>query len=110
MEFIKELFARLETTEIHKQVSEVDIVGLFSNPWFLVPFLLFVGYSLWRQSWFSLLFVALCVFLWWGTGTEYMQDLVSEDGELNQGKILPLVGIGAGVALVLGLIIFGRSE
>lgn len=107
--FIDSIFAWIKSTHVIEQVSEVDAVGLFTNPWFMVPFVVFVGYMLYKQAFRDLAIIAIFIGVWWVSGTEYMQTLV--DGEiLDMKKILPVV---FGGAVMLGLVIyllFGRSD
>ncbi|WP_417911884.1 hypothetical protein [Candidatus Electronema sp. TJ] len=96
------------STGVPDQVRQVDIAGLFSNPYFLIPFIGLVGYLLWKQAFNELIIVMIFICLWWLSGTEYMQTLVV-DGVLQIKKVLPVL---AGAAAVLGFIIylyFGRS-
>ena len=106
--FFAEIGAWLQSTQVPEQVKEVDIVGLFANPWFLVPFIALIGYLVWKQSFNELIVIGIFVVIWWLSGTEYMQTLVV-DGTLQIKKVLPVL---AGAAAVLGFIIylfFGRS-
>lgn len=49
--------------------------------------------------------MAICIGLWYFTGTSYVTEAVV-DGELNMGKVLPLVGIGGvGVGSLVYLLI-----
>ena len=38
------------STRLPEQVREVDFAGLFTNPWFLVPFIALAGYLLYKQA------------------------------------------------------------
>ena len=40
-----------DSTHLVQQITEVDYAGLFTNPWFLVPFCILVAYLIYRQSW-----------------------------------------------------------
>ncbi|MCI5168294.1 MAG: hypothetical protein D3903_19940 [Candidatus Electrothrix sp. GM3_4] len=98
----------LQDTHVPEQVTDVDIVALFSNPWFIIPFAALIGYLIWKQSFNELIIIGIFIVLWWLSGTEYMQTLVV-DGELQIKKILPVL---AGASVVLAFIIylfFGRS-
>jgi hypothetical protein len=89
-------------------VKDVDVVALFTNPWFIIPFAALIGYLFWKQSFNELIIIAIFIVIWWLSGTEYMQTLVV-DGELQIKKVLPVL---AGASAVLGFIIylfFGRS-
>lgn len=106
--FLTKAGAWLQSTNVPQQVKDVDFAGLFTNPWFLVPFIALVGYLLWKQSFTELIIIAIFVVLWYVSGTEYMQTLIV-DGELQINKVLPVL---AGASVILGFIIylfFGRS-
>lgn len=106
--FFAKIGAWIQSTHVPEQVKDVDFTGLFTNPWFIVPFVALIGYLIWKQSFNELIVIVLFVILWWLSGTEYMQTLVV-DGELQIKKILPVL---AGASAVLGFIIylfFGRS-
>jgi len=105
-------FARIgeviNMTNIPQQIRDVDAGGLFTNPWFMVPFVAFIGWQLYRQAFKDIIVVILIIAVWWVSGTHYMQTLIV-DGELQIGKVLPVM---FGGAAILGFIIymyFGRS-
>jgi hypothetical protein len=100
--------AFVDSTHLLEQIREVDAVGLFSNPWFLVPFILFVGYMLYKQAWRDMALIAIFIGVWWVSGTQYMQTLVDGD-QLRIEKILPVV-FGGGITLgVVIYLLMGRS-
>lgn len=108
-DFFSNIWDLMESTHIREQVAEVDYVGLFSNPWFLVPFIAVVAYFIYKQAFKDLIIIAVFLGIWWVSGTEYMSTLVVGD-ELQVGKVLPV--LFGGVALV-GFVIylfFGRSD
>jgi len=96
-------------TGIPAQVHEVDFAGLFTNPWFLVPFIAFVGYQIYKQSWRDLVIMILIIGCWYLSGTEYMKTLIV-NGELQIGKVLPVVFGGAAVFGFIIYLFFGRSD
>ena len=106
--FFTNIVTWLQSTNVPTQIKDVDFVGLFTNPWFMVPFVALVGYLIWKQSFNELIIVGIFIALWWVSGTEYMQTLVV-DGQVQIKKILPVL---AGASAILGFIIylfFGRS-
>lgn len=105
-ENIKEWFA---STHIQEQIKDVDFVGLFTNPWFIIPFAVFVFYSLFRQKWKDLIIIAIFVAIWWVSGTNYMNSLLV-DGEIQINKILPVIFGGAAVLGFVIYLFFGRSD
>lgn len=103
------ILAWIESTHIQQQIKDVDYVGLFTNPWFLVPFVALVVYLLYKQAFRDLIIIGLFVAVWWVSGLDYMQAMVV-NGELQMNKILPVL---FGGAVVLGFVIyllFGRSD
>jgi len=98
----------IASTHIPQQLEDVDAGGLFTNPWFLVPFVAFMGWNVYKQAFKEILLVLIIVGVWYVSGTHYMQTLIV-NGELQIGKILPVM---FGGAAVLGFVIymyFGRS-
>ena len=87
------------STRLPEQVREVDFAGLFTNPWFMVPFVALVGYLLYKKALRDLVILGAILGMWWASGTTYMQTLVV-DGELQINKVLPVL---FGGAAVLGL-------
>jgi hypothetical protein len=108
-DFFANIMAWVDSTHIVEQVSEVDYEGLFTNPWFLVPFILMILYLLYRQSFKDIVLVAIFVAVWWVSGTEYMHTLVVGD-ELQITKILPVLFGGAGMLGFVIYMFFGRSD
>ncbi len=98
----------VQATNLPDQIKDVDFVGLFTNPWFMVPFVAYVIYLLYKQAFRDLIIVGIIIAVWWVSGTEYMQTLVVGD-ELQINKVLPVL---FGGAVILGFVIylfFGRS-
>jgi hypothetical protein len=99
----------IEQTHLVEQFKEVNIEGLFTNPWFLVPFIGLVGYMLYKKAFRDMAIVGALAVAWYASGTPYMQDLVV-DGHIQVAKVLPVV---FGGAVLLGFIIYlllGRSD
>lgn len=94
--------AWVDSTHLFEQIQEVDAGGLFTNPWFLVPFLVLAGYMIYKQAWRDMVLIAIFIGVWWVSGTPYMQDLVVGD-EISIEKILPVV-FGGGITL--GVVIY----
>jgi len=97
----------VQATQLPSQIKDVDYSGLFTNPWFLIPFVAMIGYMLYKQAFRDLIIVALIVGIWFISGMPYMQTLVV-DGEVQLTKVLPVL---LGAAGVLGFVIylfFGR--
>jgi hypothetical protein len=103
---IKEWFG---ATQIQEQIRDVDFTGLFSNPWFMVPFVLLVCYMVFRQKWKDIIIIAILIAVWWVSGTPYMNSLLV-NGEIQINKILPVIFGGAAVLGFVVYILFGRSD
>ncbi len=108
-DFFAKILTWFESTHLQAQVVDVDYVGLFSNPWFLVPFILIVGYLLYKQAFRDLIVIVAFIAVWWVSGTEYMNTLVIGD-ELQMNKILPVLFGGAALLGFLIYLFFGRSD
>lgn len=100
--------AWVDSTHLLEQIREVDAAGLFTNPWFLVPFIILLGYMVYKQAWRDIALLAIFIAVWWVSGTEYMQTLV-EGEELKIEKILPVVFGGAATLGVVIYLLLGRS-
>ncbi|EKD36073.1 MAG: hypothetical protein ACD_75C01649G0003 [uncultured bacterium] len=109
MDIWKKITDWYDSTHIHEQVKDVDVVGLFTNLWFVIPFGLMVGYMLFKQQWRDLIIVAIFIAVWWVSGTPYMDSLIV-DGILQMDKILPVVFGGAAALGFVIYLLFGRSD
>ncbi|MCG6931377.1 MAG: hypothetical protein LJE64_12560 [Desulfofustis sp.] len=107
-EFFAKIWAFVESTKVVEQVKDVD-VALFTNPWFMVPFVALVLYLIWKLRWRDLVFLAIFIGVWWVSGTEYMETLVVGE-ELQVGKVLPVMFGGAAVLGIIIYLLFGRSD
>ncbi len=108
-EFFGKILAWIESTHLQEQVANVDYVGLFTNPWFLVPLIAVVLYLLYKQSFKYLIIIVIFIGVWWVSGTEYMHTLVVGD-ELQISKVLPVLFGGAAVLGFVIYMFFGRSD
>jgi hypothetical protein len=96
-------------TGLPEQIKHVDVAGLFSNPWFLIPFIGLVIYLLYKQSFKDLIIIAMVGGGWYLSGTEYMATLIIGD-ELELDKALPLLFSGSAALALLIYIYFIRSD
>ena len=108
-DFFTNIWAWVESTHVQQQVADVDYVGLFTNPWFLVPFIAVIVYLLYRQAFKDLIVITIFVGVWWVSGTEYMNTLVIGE-ELQMSKILPVMFGGAAILGFVIYLFFGRSD
>ena len=108
-DFFGKLTDLINATQISEQISQVDAGGLFTNWFFLVPFICLLAYLLYKQSFTNIFLIAIGFGVWYFTGTQYMQEL-TVNGEIQIEKVLP---VAFGAVVVLGVIIyllFGRSD
>lgn len=96
-----------ESTKIPQQIEDVDL-GIFTNPWFMVPFIAMIGWWLFKKEFKSIIVAGIFLGIWYLTGTEYMQTLIV-DGELQIGKILPIMFGGAAILGFVVYMYFGRN-
>jgi len=103
-EFLNSIGNWIHHTQVLDQIKEVDVKGLFKNPYFLVPFISLIIYYLYKQAINNLVIIGLCLGLWYFSGTQYVKDSVV-NGEIQIGHILPIVGLGiAGIAVLIYLV------
>lgn len=101
--------AFMEKTNLPQQVKEVDFAGLFSNPWFLVPFIALAVYLIYKKAFRDMIILGLILGVWYASGTPYMQTLVV-NGEVQVAKVLPVVFCGAAVMGLIIYLLLGRSD
>ena len=97
----------VKSTNIPKQIDDVDL-ALFTNPWFMVPFVALISWWVYKQQFKDIIVVLIFIGVWYVSGTQYMQTLIV-GGELQIGKILPVMFGGAAVLGVIIYMYFGRS-
>jgi hypothetical protein len=107
--FVEPIGTFIHKTHLPEQVKAVDFAGLFSNPWFLVPFILLTGYLLYKKAFRDLIILGAVLAIWWASGTQYMQSLVV-NGELQVNKVLPVLFGGAAILGFIIYLLFGRSD
>ena len=98
----------VKSTNIPQQVNDVDFAGLFTNPWFMVPFVGMIGWMVYKAAFRDIVIIFLIIGVWYVSGTPYMQTLIV-NGELQIGKILPVLFGGATVLGIIIYLLFGRS-
>lgn len=108
-ELVSPIWQFVETTHLPEQVKDVDFPGLFSNPWFLVPFVALAGYMIYKKAFRDMIILGAVMAVWYASGTPYMQSLVV-NGELQVNKVLPVLFGGAVVMGIVIYLLFGRSD
>lgn len=109
MEVFTKITDWFASTHIDEQLRAVDYVGLFTNPWFLVPFVFVVGYMLYKQRWTQIIITVVGIGVWYFSGTSYAQSLLV-GGEIDINKILPVMFGGAVLLGFVVYLLFGRSD
>jgi len=108
-EFLGQIADFFNSTNVPQQFREVDVKGLFTNAWFLVPFIAFILYNLYKQSVDTLVLTGLGFGLWLFSGSHYMEGLVV-NGYLQLGKVLPVAGVFVGAIAIAIYFLFMRSD
>jgi len=96
-------------TNIPQQFRDTDVKGLFTNTWFMVPFVAFICYNLYKQAVNTLVITGLGFGLWWFAGSRFMEGLIV-NGHLQLGKVLPVAGVFIGAIAVAIYFLFMRSD
>lgn len=100
--FFKPVLDFIVATKIPEQIDTVDYKGLFTNAWFLVPYISMLAWYVYKQALNSLIIVVLLTGSWAFFGTPYMEGIMAQD-EIALEAVLPIVG---GACAVLGFIIY----
>ena len=109
MDFLTKIVEFIHSTKVLEQFKDVDALGLFTNPWFILPFLGLIGYMLYKQDFKEIVVIFIGLLCWHVSGTEYMATLIIGD-EIQLAKVLPVV---FGAACLLGIVVymyFGKSD
>jgi hypothetical protein len=108
-DFLVRVSEWIHHTQVLEQIRAVDITGLFHNPYFLAPFICLIIYNLYRQAFTNLVIIALCLGLWYFSGTDMVRGAVV-DGVVQVDKILPVAGVGIAGIAVLVYLLFIRQD
>ncbi|MCK4840000.1 MAG: hypothetical protein KAS94_14445 [Desulfobulbaceae bacterium] len=100
--FFKAILDFFISTKIPAQIDKIDYKGLFSNGWFMVPYIAMLAWNVYKQAINSIIIIVLLSGCWAFFGTPYMQAIMAQD-EIPLNAILPLV---AGACAVFGFIIY----
>jgi hypothetical protein len=108
-EFMGQIADFFNSTNVPQQFREVDVKGLFTNPWFLVPGIAFICYNLYKQAVNTLVMTFLGFGLWIFSGSRYMDGLVV-NGFLQLNKVLPVAAVFIGAIAIAIYFLFMRSD
>ncbi len=108
-DFFTRVLDFFERTGVPEQVSQVDVSGLFANPYFMGPFLLVVCYLLYKQAFTDLAVLGIAIGMWIFSGSSWMEGLTA-NGELQIGRILPVAGVWLVALMAVVYLLFMRSD
>ncbi|MGV1100747.1 hypothetical protein ACUUL3_15220 [Thiovibrio sp. JS02] len=108
-EFIGTIVDFINNTNVPQQFREVDAQGLFTNGWFLGPFIAFICYNLYKQASNTLVMTGLALGLWLFTGSPYMEGLIVK-GELQLDKVLPVAIVFVVAIAIAVYFLFMRGD
>jgi len=100
--FFSPLVDFIVATKVPEQIENIQYKELFTNGWFLVPYLAWLAWNLYKRQLNTLIIVVLLSGTWAFFGTPYMRAVMNQDA-IQLDTILPLVG---GACAVLGTIIY----
>ncbi|MFO7761731.1 MAG: hypothetical protein ACQES8_01765 [Thermodesulfobacteriota bacterium] len=99
----------ISNTKVLEQIREVQVKALFSNVYFLVPFIGLMIWWLYRLAFKNFILTGLVVGLWLFSGSRFARDFIVGD-ELQLNKVLPVAGVGVAAIAVIVYILFIRSD
>ncbi|MFA7383822.1 MAG: hypothetical protein WC001_10260 [Desulfurivibrionaceae bacterium] len=108
-EFLGKIIDFFNSTNVPEQFRDTDVKALFTNPWFLAPFIAFIFYNLYKQATNTLVITGLGLGLWIFSGSSYMEGMVV-DGFLQLNKVLPVAGVFLGAIGIAVYFLFMRSD
>lgn len=100
--FFEPVLDFIKYTKIPEQIENVEYKELFTNSWFLVPYLGMIGWNIYKQAVNNIIIILLLSASWAFFGTDYMQDVLAQD-EIALEAVLPMI---AGACTVLGIIFY----
>ena len=108
-DFFTKIMAFIDSTQIPAQFHAVDVKGLFTNFWFIIPFLALIGHQAFKKAFNNLVLIGIGLGLWVFTGTPYVQE-IQINGEIQMDKVLPLVAVAVVTLGIIIYIFFIRSD
>ena len=97
------------STNIPDQLAEVDVSGLFTNPWFMVPFIALIGYMIYKQAISNLILIGVGVAIWVFSGSSYVEGIYVKD-QIQVGKLFPIIGFGVAMIALVVYALFFRND
>lgn len=96
-------------TKVLEQIQEVQVKALFTNVYFLTPFLILMIWWIYRLALRNLVFTGLIIGLWLFSGSRFAHNFIV-DGELQVEKVLPVAGVGIAAVAITIYMLFIRSD
>ncbi len=109
-EYWASIVASIESTRVFEQFEAFDSVGLFTNPWFLVPFIGLLIYWAIKQEIKNIAILGVAIIVWIFMGSSYVDGLIDARGFIQINKILPIAGVGVGALAIVIYLLFIRSD
>ena len=100
--FFKPVLDFIISTKVPEQIENIEYKALFSNGWFLVPYIGLLGWNVYKQSFNNIIIIVLLTGAWAFFGTPYMKEVLAQD-EIQLGAVLPMI---AGACAILGIIFY----
>jgi hypothetical protein len=100
--FFKPVLDFIISTKVPEQIQNIEYGKLFTNPWFLVPYIGILSWNFYKKAVNELVIILLLTGAWAFCGTPYMQDVLGRE-EIALEAVLPLV---FGACTVLGIIVY----
>ena len=100
--FFKPVLDFIISTKVPEQIENIEYKALFTNGWFLVPYLGMIGWNVYKQSLNNIIIIVLLTGAWAFFGTPYMKEVMGQD-EIQLEAVLPLL---AGACTILGIIFY----
>ncbi len=107
--FFKPVLDFVVSTKVPEQVENVNYSELFTNGWFLVPYLAVIAWNIYKRQPYSIIIILLLTGSWAFFGTPYMQEIMQQD-QIQLEAVLPLVGGACTVMGIIVYLIFFKSE
>jgi len=107
--FFKPVLDFIVSTKVPEQIETIDYKGLFSNGWFLIPYLAMIGWNVYKKAINALIIIVLLTGAWAFCGTPYMQDVLGRE-EIALEAVLPLVAGACTILAIIVYIVFFKDE
>lgn len=107
--FFKPVLDFVVATKVPEQIENINYADLFTNGWFLVPYLAMIAWNVYKRELYSIIIILLLTGSWAFFGTPYMREIMQQD-QIQLEAVLPLVGGACAVLGIIVYLIFFKSE